>query len=395
MIKPLQALFAKGTLVNKKIIIHFGPPKTGTSAIQFWLKSHTLILAEHHIYYPSHLIDKNNVSSGNVDAIFSNLSGKLSLDKQKASKLLYNFEKGPYQILLLSSEHFFFNLPELVEFFKTATFIGYIRSPLEYFESSYNQSIKRHGDSQTIALKPRVNGNYLRRIGHALDAAGEERFHLRGYSKAVLKENDVIADFLSYLQLVKVEDSNNIINSSYCFEALELMRWLNQFKLTEFISDIDTVLQKYEAGTQHFSVVPIQDYNRYKIQSIRQVEDFCKKHQVVNSGELINHLKDQKQSLFLEQKIDIKQAEKIVTFILINKGQNFFNLLSNTIHEQFNASNFNPDILLLFPKPYANRRVMCSIRDVIRADLQIKNKFIFLMCSTKKLLFNFFAISKK
>ena len=53
-----------------KIIIHVGPSKTGTSAIQNWLSSHQKNLLELGIYYPPHRVDINGISSGNLLQVF-------------------------------------------------------------------------------------------------------------------------------------------------------------------------------------------------------------------------------------------------------------------------------------------------------------------------------------
>ncbi len=71
------------------IIIHIGPPKTGTSAIQKWLKDHTDDLKQCGVYYPEHLEDSNGVSSGNLLSIFERTIKLLIAKKQEGKDYAY------------------------------------------------------------------------------------------------------------------------------------------------------------------------------------------------------------------------------------------------------------------------------------------------------------------
>ena len=67
-----------------KVVIHVGPPKTGTSALQNWLLQNRLWLQQNGIYYPEHGVDVNGVSSGNVDSLY---------DRNKERHLIFNPDK--------------------------------------------------------------------------------------------------------------------------------------------------------------------------------------------------------------------------------------------------------------------------------------------------------------
>jgi hypothetical protein len=186
--------------MDKKIIIHFGPPKTGTSAIQNWLNSNRDTLLSYGIFYPEHDVDENNVSSGNHMSIFTNDSdNELKLDNAKIQALLKKFDKYEAHTLLLSSEYFFFNFQILAQEFPSAVYLGYVRSPLEFMESDYNQSIKRHGNTNLIRLKPRINASIIRRLSENVEKIGNDRFHLRGYCKSFFLNGDILGDFFKLL----------------------------------------------------------------------------------------------------------------------------------------------------------------------------------------------------
>ncbi|MFT7261331.1 MAG: hypothetical protein ACI9MS_003205, partial [Glaciecola sp.] len=131
--------------MNKEIYIHVGPPKTGTSAVQKWLSSNQAILQKQGVLYPSHSVDANGVSSGNVNCIYDIDDKKqIQLNKDRLDILIRDFQASQFSILLLSSEFFFRQMEELKRLIPDAKFIAYIRNPIETKESGYNQSVKRH-----------------------------------------------------------------------------------------------------------------------------------------------------------------------------------------------------------------------------------------------------------
>ena len=129
-----------------RIVVHTGPGKTGSSALQLWLSENTEKLREQGVYYPTHKTDANGVSSGNRHKVLEQTeSGRLTPSPRLIEKLLGDFERSGTQTLLLSSEFFFPAIAELDCLLPGAEFLAYLRDPLESFESDYNQRVKRHG----------------------------------------------------------------------------------------------------------------------------------------------------------------------------------------------------------------------------------------------------------
>ncbi|MEI8640730.1 hypothetical protein P4S68_04950 [Pseudoalteromonas sp. Hal099] len=116
-----------------KVVIHIGPPKTGTSAIQYCLQHDRPRLAEHGIYYPKHTTDINGISSGNLNSIYDVTSSGRLLNKLKVDKLINLCEKQGMDTLLLSSEFFFENMDEIGNVFPSAVFVAYIRESIGEF----------------------------------------------------------------------------------------------------------------------------------------------------------------------------------------------------------------------------------------------------------------------
>ena len=98
--------------MSLKVIIHLGPPKTGSSAIQNWLlQNRNELLAKEGIFYPSHTVDSNGISSGNVEAVFERSEDRsLTFSAEKLEQCLIDATKAGAHTLLLSSEFFFFLL---------------------------------------------------------------------------------------------------------------------------------------------------------------------------------------------------------------------------------------------------------------------------------------------
>lgn len=113
--------------------------------MQKWLSSNQSFLRKHRVFYPSHSVDSNVVSSGNLKSIYDfDEEKQLSLNQVRLSNLLDEFNTNEHSLLLLSSEFFFRQMEELKLHIPNANFIAYVRNPMEIRESSYNQSVKRH-----------------------------------------------------------------------------------------------------------------------------------------------------------------------------------------------------------------------------------------------------------
>jgi hypothetical protein len=323
-------------MVVERIVIHIGPPKTGSSALQTWLVNNRRFLLKKGFYYPEHSMDTNNVSSGNVLSVFSSDDkGELNISRDKVELLLVDFNNSGAETLLLSSEYFFLRLDVLSKTFPEAIFVGYVRNPLDFMESDYNQSIKRHGNSKTINLKPRINASILRRMSENVDDIGEDRFHLRAYHSELFPNRDIVHDFMQYLGISGASGiTGNRINSSYCYEAMEVKRWLNQFEFGNLSNDIDLSLQKFERGTKKYSLITPVAYKKYRVQSINTVIDFCKRHNVFNSEELVKAIKKRKHSPYFEQELNYEHAKIVVDFIREHTEARIFRKICRSIKKQ-------------------------------------------------------------
>ncbi|MBU2978112.1 glycosyltransferase family 61 protein [Alteromonas sp. C1M14] len=236
--------------MSKRIIFHIGPPKTGSSAIQHFLHHHRTELASFGILYPNHTVDENGISSGNARVVCSaDERGRLILDSKKLIRALDAFENEKnYHTLLLSSESFFRILDDVIEQVPGVEIVCFIRNPVEFQLSIYNQSVKRHGNHKPFTPRTKLNLGQWEKLLVANNQLLPDLFHCFAY-KSPDDQGSIIGDLLKVLHIEEdVSVSTTSVNVSYSFAALELKRCLNQFPIASLQRELDTYLQ---ATSQH------------------------------------------------------------------------------------------------------------------------------------------------
>lgn len=134
----------------KKIILHIGQGKTGTSAIQSFLALNTVGLKSSGIAYPHHK-SFDRARRGGIS------SGNFRRTQEYDEKIIKRIRKYSESKILFSSE-FLLNLisgdPDRLENLKKSfevELILFVRDPIEGLVSSYGQSVKRGGNYKEIS----------------------------------------------------------------------------------------------------------------------------------------------------------------------------------------------------------------------------------------------------
>lgn len=262
--------------MKKRIIFHIGPPKTGSSAIQHFLHAKRDELKNHGIFYPKHGVDKNGVSSGNARAICSqNSGGRLHLDISKLNKALHRFENDDsVHTLLFSSESFFRIIDDIISAIPDVHIIAFIRNPVEYQLSIYNQSVKRHGNCNTLLKVKRLNFGQWEKLITVADSISHRQCHFFSY-KSAGNNGNIISDVLNVLGVNEsLKVSSTAINNSYSFAALELKRWLNQFSIAAFQVEIDLYLQSLSENSEPYRLLSDNEVANYYQQLSKALTKF-------------------------------------------------------------------------------------------------------------------------
>ncbi|ALG53104.1 hypothetical protein I7Z51_000983 [Vibrio parahaemolyticus] len=304
---------------TKNIYLHVGPGKTGTSAIQAWLQHNQDWLKKNGVMYPSHALDVNEVSSGNVLEIFDRDSrGTEHINAKKCEQLVAKFMKSDSHTLLLSSEWFYIHINTILEQapFKDAKVIAYLRDPIELIESNYNQSVKRHGVFTPIA--PLYHGfPSLGVFGNLIQDIGKDRVILKPYHKDLFHSGSIILDILTTIglsTLPKVEEKR--INSSYQLEALEFKRILNNFPIDKIQNQLDRTLQQFSDGTSDYTLLNKHFETTSRVQMHKDLSSFRDKFDLPYLDPFISKLQTvSSKSAYNQQALGFESIQKVASFV--------------------------------------------------------------------------------
>ncbi|MCR8826263.1 hypothetical protein [Pseudosulfitobacter koreensis] len=127
----------------KRLILHVGHGKTGSSAVQSALALSTDALAAHGIHYPAHP-SFEQARAGRISA--GNVNGRTLISTARTA-----LNAGRHDVLLSNESliHFFLDDPALLDRVKAlgaeVVVILYLRNPVEHAQSVYGQTVKRGG----------------------------------------------------------------------------------------------------------------------------------------------------------------------------------------------------------------------------------------------------------
>jgi len=260
--------------MQKRVIVHVGPPKTGTSAIQYWFTKHRHLLAD--IYYPEHGLDQNNISSGHADLILDRLDNrKTTVSVSRLSDLLATFKSSTKTTLFLSSEYFSKHVVELSKRIDIdVEFLFYLRDPIERQQSTYIQGVKRHNATIPFYLPSIFRLKMLDEVASWQKAGA--KIVVRPYGQEFYSGGDIISDVFAYLNtsLPKGVGRPEWINRTYGFEALEFKRYCNHFPIDRVEASLDRALQAFTGGTQEYTLFNEAKQSKLRSRIAQQMRKF-------------------------------------------------------------------------------------------------------------------------
>ncbi len=239
----------------KKIFLHIGAGKTGTSALQSHFVLNKQHLERNNYYYPA---TKNELKAKELKITAGNGIDLAQLLRQEDCNIesiealaLQYIQDANGKDIIISSEILTLFRPACAKVFKDAVnrlgyeiiVIYYVRAIADHLLSSYHQQLKRHAYSKkfTAFIQNRKN-NFLETISKSINVFGRENLIVKNYD--VVKGN-IFLDFIE--NILEIGDMQNLIvenkkiNRSLTEFEVALMRYMNisfkNAKDSTFISD--------------------------------------------------------------------------------------------------------------------------------------------------------------
>lgn len=238
---------------RRRLILHVGQPKTGTSALQTWFVHNRSHLRDLGVNYPPHASDaaalKGKVVSGNGVGIHTVFVSDAVLANQGAQRGDVNafanqIDASGHPTTVFSTEALWKLDPDSLARARTALdqrgirleVVAYVRDIAGHALSLYGQAVKRHkyiqDFSHFIGRVPTGFG-FKQEVARSLfswaEILGNDALHVIHYDT---HRKDTVAPFIDVLGVPKdtiwVPGSIGEVNRSLTREELNLMRQLNQ-----------------------------------------------------------------------------------------------------------------------------------------------------------------------
>ncbi|MBU2958916.1 hypothetical protein Q4511_13760 [Paracoccus sp. 1_MG-2023] len=220
----------------RKIKIHIGQAKTGTTTLQKFLLKNRENLKSQGVFYPKPNFGNNHgeltipfsktVQRSMVRFIGSDYEVARRNSVELWKKTLNDPALNDCKTLLLSSEFFFSapglkRIPEFIENISNFKFeielIAYIRTPSEHFVSMAQQHLKA---SDKICRPPKLKLERLQSL------SSTATLKIRKFSKESLVDGDILSDFCLYngIDKSKFKKLPHESNRSICAEGMILLQ---------------------------------------------------------------------------------------------------------------------------------------------------------------------------
>ncbi len=215
--------------MKRKLILHIGMWKTGTTTIQETLFENKELLKKEGILYPTELKNhifiipqvrkdaKNHVAVKSYNKGIDRLNeiGQQLLD-QIAS------EKNTESTYILSSEFFMdFNSVEIENlknifspYFDDFQIICYLRPPIAHYTSAVNEQVKQGHYPLDVAYDKHCDIDEYDRLDWWAKTFGKDNLNVRIFNRNSWVNNDLIDDFFSALNLGKPDNMVRVKNKN-------------------------------------------------------------------------------------------------------------------------------------------------------------------------------------
>lgn len=270
---------------NKKVILHIGRHKSGTSSLQKFLCENSQALHDCGYYYPKSL--RSSIAHHPLAYYYSHKNKQLLGEKDfdEIKKFWNEIEKHN---VIISSEAFQHADPNLMieDFAKyDLKIVVYLRDQASYLLSAYSQSIKSQKMTMTLDEFEKnlfKSANYFDFLQKWRNAFPNAELIINIFDKEYLIDKDIRKDFLIKTGLCGMNDFESFFfpendqNPSIGGNLLEFKRILNGLNYDDFINKrkFYQVLQKIASENKKYKLKTIMSEVMYK--------RICKKYEHSN-----------------------------------------------------------------------------------------------------------------
>lgn len=242
----------------KKVILHVGLHKTGTTTIQNFLFKEKDKLLENKILYPevsgrgaNHSTVFYSIYSENPESYHINirqgLTSKAQVDtiNEKMKKELSCMSNLDFETIIISGEDISYLSEASISALKSDMLSWFgndlefevvicLRSPLSYWNSVVQQLVKDGQSISEVLIKLEANfaNIYKGSIEKFINIFQKDSIKTYDFSKSLQHKNGVLGTFLELVGIESIFKSinNTSDNEGLCYEAIHLMSYINQKK---------------------------------------------------------------------------------------------------------------------------------------------------------------------
>lgn len=201
----------------KRLILHVGMNKTGSSSIQKFLRDNAGILEEKGIHYPKPLHPHNRSIFSLVKAeckkpIQQKIRNYAAKSEAWYEMWLEDFSSNKNTTLVSSEQLLFFPREDIIclkkilaQHFDQVVVIGYVRDYDAFISSSIQERIKNGSKSIRMQLNALINNCAYRRLLTWIELCPDYEFRLRPFRREIFYKGDLISDFF-YTCEIEIQD---------------------------------------------------------------------------------------------------------------------------------------------------------------------------------------------
>lgn len=252
-------------MTRKKLLIHVGMGKTGTTALQEFFWANRNLLAEKGVCYPKVGVvsGAHHLLSPHVPPFLADMGTYLKPEEWAPAIAAEDSET-----VLLSSELMAWAAPELVQEFCASLqrwfdlrILFYFRRQDSQIMAAYNQQVKAGTQIrpiQDVITRQMERFDYLAKIAPWRDQVGTENVSVRPFERGQFHEGDIRKDFL--LHFLGIDETSEFrfptgnSNPRLSKQAMEFKRMTNLVAPDpEFLSRLNDALLDYSSRTSEDS----------------------------------------------------------------------------------------------------------------------------------------------